>query len=341
MYTNECDVCKVAINAEDFQRLDDRMFYSWKTVDGKVKKVNLTASHYELVDMFNAEIKVLKKHIFVKREQNKFYNNVKDNLEENEVLIHVDYSENYSNKDQQEIQSAYFGHDTFSLFTACCYFRGDNGETVSKNITVTSNATDHSRIAAHTCIMKVIEELSKTVKITKIHVWSDGCSAQFRSRFVFFLISRIDKKYEVNWFYNERHHGKGPMDGVGGTMKNKVFRDVKSGKVQINDAESFAEYADNTINGIKSLYLPESHVFDEPDDIENAPRIVGTLEVHKVVREFNDDGVCKQVCDHPVLSLLFDQDNTCASCREPYLAIEDWLECNVCEQWFHERCFMH
>jgi len=187
MYTNECDVCKVAINAEDFQRLDDRMFYSWKTVDGKVKKVNLTASHYELVDMFNAEIKVLKKHIFVKREQNKFYNNVKDNLEENEVLIHVDYSENYSNKDQQEIQSAYFGHDTFSLFTACCYFRGDNGETVSKNITVTSNATDHSRIAAHTCIMKVIEELSKTVKITKIHVWSDGCSAQFRSRFVFFL----------------------------------------------------------------------------------------------------------------------------------------------------------
>jgi len=150
------------------------------------------------------------------------------------------------------------------------------------------------------------------------------------------------------------------MDGVGGTMKNKVFREV-----QINDAESFAEYADNTINGIKSLYLPESHVFDEPDDIENAPRIVGTLEVHKVGREFNDDGVCKlkffkvatdakpffqqwyrrpgdpEVCDHPVLSLLFDQDNTCASCREPYLAIEDWLECNVCEQWFHERCFMH
>ena len=101
----------------------------------------------------------------------------------------------------------------------CCYFRGDDGEVVSKNITVTSNATDHSRIAAHFCTTKVIEELNKTVQIAKVHVWSDGCAAQFRSRYVFDLIAQIDEKCEVIWCYNERHHGKGPMDGVGGTIK--------------------------------------------------------------------------------------------------------------------------
>ena len=97
----------------------------------------------------------------------------------------------------------------------------------------------------------------------------------------------------MTWCYNERHYGKGPMGGIGGTIKNKVFRDVKSGKTQIIDAESFAKYGDNTINGIKSLYLPECDVFEEPDDIEDAPKIAGTLEVHKIVREFNDDNVCK------------------------------------------------
>ena len=102
---------------------------------------------------------------------------------------------------------------------ACCYFRGDDGEVVSKNITVTSNAADHSRIAAHTCTTKVIEELNKTIQIAKVHVWSDGCAAQFRSRYVFDLIAQIDGKYGVTWCYNERHHGKGPMDGVGGTIK--------------------------------------------------------------------------------------------------------------------------
>ena len=39
-------------------------------------------------------------HIFVKCEQNKFYDHLKEHLEENAVLIHVGYSENYSNKEQ-------------------------------------------------------------------------------------------------------------------------------------------------------------------------------------------------------------------------------------------------
>ena len=82
------------------------------------------------------------------------------------------------------------------------------------------------------------------------------------------------------------------MDGVGGTLKNKVFRDVKSGKIQITSAESFANYAEATIDGIKSLYLPEDEVFDEPSDNEDAPKIPGTLEVHKVTRDYNEDGVC-------------------------------------------------
>ena len=84
----------------------------------------------------------------------------------------------------------------------------------------------------------------------------------------------------MTWCYNERHHGKSPMDGVRGTIKNKIFRDVKSRKTQITDAESFAKYADNAINGIKSLYLPECDAFEDSDGIEDVLKIAGTLEVH-------------------------------------------------------------
>ena len=38
------------------------------------------------------------------------------------------------------------------------------------------------------------------------------------------------------------------MDGVGGTIKHRVFRDVKSGKVTIKNAEHFAEYADTILS---------------------------------------------------------------------------------------------
>lgn len=62
-----------------------------------------------------------------------------------------------------------------------------------------------------------------------LSIWSDGCVAQ-------------------------RDHGNGPMNGIGGTIKNKVL-DVKSGKVHIKEIKSLGEYADLAINKIKSLHL--------------------------------------------------------------------------------------
>ena len=84
-------------------------------------------------------------------------------------------------------------------------------------------------------------------------VWSAGCAAQFRSRYVFFLLSKYEVSINLSWFYNERHHGKGSMDEIVGTLKNAVYRDVKSGKAIINDPKELTEYADKTIKGISSL----------------------------------------------------------------------------------------
>ena len=45
-----------------------------------------------------------------KRIQHTAFNNVKANLQEKkEILIQVDNSENYTNKDQGQVQNAYFG----------------------------------------------------------------------------------------------------------------------------------------------------------------------------------------------------------------------------------------
>ena len=52
---------------------------------------------------------------------------------------------------------------------------------------------------------------------TNVFVWGDGCATQFRSRFVFIFLSTFDKSVNLTWYYNERHHGKGTIDGVGGT----------------------------------------------------------------------------------------------------------------------------
>ena len=81
---------------------------------------------------------------------------LKTNLKENEVILRADFSKNYQNKQRHEIQSAYFGHENFTLFTADCYFhRTANIESFSSYIhhdsclaivpvAVMSNETSHN-----------------------------------------------------------------------------------------------------------------------------------------------------------------------------------------------------
>jgi len=133
---------------------------------------------------------LLKRHIYSKRAQNKYYNNIKDSLDHGQILVHVDFAESYKNSQQNEIQSAYFGNSTFSIFTAFCYTKYD-GELKKDSIVVISESKEHDRAAALTCLKKVIEkaEAINIASYETIYIWSDGCSAQFRSRFVFRLLT--------------------------------------------------------------------------------------------------------------------------------------------------------
>ena len=63
---------------------------------------------------------------------------------------------------------------------------------------------------------------------------------------------------KVNWYYNEKHSGKSPMDGAGGTSKSIVSRDVMSYICVIENAKAFAQYANRVANRISSIYKLES-----------------------------------------------------------------------------------
>ena len=147
-----------------------------------------------------------------------------------------------------------------------------------------SESSEHSRIGALTCIDFVIREVEKHITLTKVILWSDGCAAQFRSRFVFKLISTYHLDLQISWHYNEAHHGKGPMDGIGGTLKNVVFRQVMSGKIIINSAEEFCKAANQFCPSITTLFQKANIIPSEPDDIEKAPIIPATLKIHMLKR---------------------------------------------------------
>ena len=116
------------------------------------------------------------------------------NLKENEVIFSVGFSQNYENKQLHEVQSAYFGHENFALYTAACYFHkslGIDGKSDPNDLTVIpmaiiSNETSHDRNVAFTNNNKlifIVREMALTIDTFRF--WSDGCAGQFRSPYVF------------------------------------------------------------------------------------------------------------------------------------------------------------
>ena len=89
----------------------------------------------------------------------------------------------------------------------------------------------------------------------------------------------------------EVYHGKGPMNGVGGTIKNQVFQEVTSSRLTVSTPKEFSDAAQKLVPSITSVYLPLSKILEEPDDINEAPKIPETLQIRKVKRSYNLQGI--------------------------------------------------
>ena len=170
----------------------------------------------ELVTESNSQMAELKKHIYAKRKQHGYFNSTKDNLKVGKILMSINYSKNYVNKEQQKTQCTHFGQNDFSVFAACCYFRLSNGDLVNENMAVIWEASNHSTIASHTFFVKIMLLMEMQLYLEK------------RSPSTYGVMSVLHKmQLVVEWCYRKRHHGKGAMDSVRVVMKNRVYSDTK------------------------------------------------------------------------------------------------------------------
>ena len=162
-------------------------YYRWKTTEKHMKKVQKVGSCEYVVELLNEIVfgEKFRRHCYNIYRQFSELKFTKINLKENEVILSVDFSRNYDNKQVHEVQSAYFGHENFTLYTAACYFHKSldiDGKSDPNDLTVIpmaiiSNETSHDRNVAFTNNNKlicIVREMAPT--IDTFHFWSDGCA---------------------------------------------------------------------------------------------------------------------------------------------------------------------
>lgn len=138
----------------------------------------------ELIKIFEESLKLFKIHSFNMWHQTKSYKTCLENLDDNEMAVHCDFSENFECKMAQEVQAMHFGASKVqvTLHTGVIFYKGGQKSfcTVSP-----SNIHQPHAIWAH---LKLIIELGKSLvpNLKKIFFFSDGPSSQYRQKNNFF-----------------------------------------------------------------------------------------------------------------------------------------------------------
>lgn len=181
-------------------------------------------------------------------------------LAENLPLGHVccvhDYSENYTCRFQDQIQSMHFSQTQASLHVTILHRHAllavdkeenteEEPKIVTKHIFVISSDSKHDHHSVHGCralVANYLKDIDYKVKV--MHEWTDGCSAQYKSMHCMGDISYSEEVFGFKTIRNfyETSHAKGPQDGTGANVKHKADIAVIKCQVIIRNAADLYEF---------------------------------------------------------------------------------------------------
>lgn len=260
-------------------------------------KEEMKSTGKALMDKFETTLKEFKRHIYYIKTQYRNYRTCIDELAINEIALHIDFSENYSCKYFEEVQSHHFGgsRNQVSLHTGVMYSRGsENKIEVSSFCTVSGNLS-HNPAAIWAHLHPILSSIhDKFPEVNVLHVFSDGPATQYRQKQNFYLISTklfSDYKFtKVTWNFFEAGHGKGAADGIGGFLKRTADQLVARGS-DISDATNFY-LALKDVSKVRLHLITDEDVKQSSTQIpENIVPLSGTMKVHQVFTE--EAGVLK------------------------------------------------
>nr|CAI5830940.1 unnamed protein product [Callosobruchus analis] len=197
----------------------------------------------ELTETFKTMLKRLKVYNYNIKVQYQSYRNAVDGLKENEVVLHIDLSENYS-------CSYHFGGSRrqVTLHTGVMYRKSQNDEKriVDSFCSISSNNSyDSAAIWAH--LHPILTE--KKYRTPE------------KQQFTFFPMGLQHNIYQferVTWNCFEAGHGNGAADGVGGYLKRVAVEKLATG-ADIFDAESFFQLLKDA-SKIKLVFISDDDI---------------------------------------------------------------------------------
>ena len=156
------------------------------------------------------------------------------------VVIQVDFAKNFTTQIQNAIQSSYWVSKQFTIFSACvCEKDGIHSHVVVSDYLL------HDKYAVMTFLALLMDRVENNAKHFENYVFfSDGAASQFKQRFTLCEITLLGKS--LSWNFFGTGHGKGVVDGIGGTLKRDIHTAALAKNIVIKNIDDFLDVASET-----------------------------------------------------------------------------------------------
>lgn len=284
----------------------------------KMKVVEKTVNKNEFINTVKQELDQFICHVERVKSQYKEIKTLKENLPKDEVLVQMDFAENYTCKSHAEVQSAYWNQTPVTLHPVVIYYQGQNNKLEHKSIVVVSDELSHSTSTVCTFLDSLIPQIKEICpNVRYLHYWTDSPSSQYRNKTIFDLVAKHRNLYGVSarWNYFESGHGKGPCDGLGGTVKRMADEAVRRGAVVIQDSKEFFDWAVNSsMKEVKFLFVGKEECRKKLEELKlmNLKPLKGTMKLHAIAYDSKTFELCT---------------------RETSCYCDTCIKGEVCEQW--------
>ena len=256
-----CLVCKNFLSEYEPNQVEEYNvpYYQWQAQDKRMEKVLLQSSPKHIFEELNHQLKNFLVHRYVKKQQSKKFESLVASCTSEKVVLQLDFSENASLIDQNEIQSAHWNHNEVTLFTGHAWINSE----CKKSFVIISNDLNHTKEAVYAFVSYILEYLNKNYANLKIvNIWSDGAASQFKQRYLFANLHPWQEQFSIKifWHFFATSHGKGVVDGIGGTVKRSVWRHIKSANISVDDAEAYSKVASKQNPNVHIKFISKEKV---------------------------------------------------------------------------------
>lgn len=335
---NKCQHCKTNIVKleetlkkyfED-EGIDQITYKLWLTVDRTTLETVIKKSD-DFVATYLEKLEKLLQHDFIAKQQSLYLKKLKESELSETAIIIADFAENYSFILQDAVQGFHWTNSQATIHPFIVYhkFETEADETPNlkhENFVIVSDTLRHDTNTVHCFQRKVLDFLKiKFPLLKKVVYFTDGAAGQYKNRknFLNLMYHKQDFDLYAEWHFFATSHGKGPCDGLGGTVKRLAARASlqKIGKDGIQTPKELYDWATTNIRNINFSFVLEKEVEEEcallKKRFESAIPIRGTHKYHCFVPEESGETHIKVsefsasldyqkvlVCDIPYKQLL-------------------------------------